>query len=283
MCKARRATLRAMFVLPLLACTGEQSPVADLFVLPPADLGSALAASSGFDPADGPSIGRAFDATTPVFEATDPTWESPIFIFDELLTDERVRDQNQCPFITLSGDTTTHEGGCRSQDGYEFEGTASDRSWTEDGITWRRLELDLSVVGDTDDVLFDRVALSGVLQRGTPADGAFDTHVDVNLQMEVLGYFERRGGTDPRLEAWASWVASGAYEDVGDSLLVDLTVDIAGAGGMMIQSEALVKTSACPVEADGLATLAEDVIATLGGAASCDACADVAGTLACAP
>lgn len=272
-----------MLLLAFAACTGDQSPVAELFVLPPSDLGTALAASSGFDATDGAAIGRALDATTPVFEAVDPGWESPVFLFDELLTDDRVRDENQCPFVTLSGDTTTHEGGCRSQDGYEFEGTATDRTWTEDDVTWRRLELDLEVVGDTEDVLFDSVTLSGVIQRGVPSDGSIDAHVDVNLQMEVLGYFERHGGTDSRLEAWTSVVVSGAWEEQGDSLLIDTTVNVAGAGGMMVQSDGLVETSACPVEAEGVATLGDGITASLGGASSCDRCADVGGIAACAP
>lgn len=272
-----------MLLLAVAACTGDQSPVADLFLIPPADLGTALAASSGFDATDGAAIGRTLDATTPVFEAVDPGWESPVFLFDELLKDDRVRDENQCPFVTLSGDTTTHEGGCRSQDGYEFDGTATDRSWTEDGVTWRRLELDLTAVGDTDDVLFDAVTLSGVIQRGVPTDDSIDSHVDINLHLEVLGYFERHGGTDTRLEAWTSWTLSGAWEEQGDNMLIDATADVAGAGGMMVQSESLEETPACPVEAEGAATLGDGITATFGGASSCDECADVGGVAACAP
>lgn len=275
-----------MIVPLLVACTGDPNPIRALFALPYADLGAPVASATGFDAADGTTVGRALDSTLPVFEAIDPGWQTPTFLFDELLTDERVRDPNQCPFVTVSGEATVHEGGCRSSGGYDYIGSASDRSWTEDGVAWRSLDLDLEVVGDTEDVLFDRVLLSGVVQRGVPEDDAIDAHVDINLRIEVEGYFERHGD-DPRTEAWAAWSMSGAWEETGDAVLADLSVDVAGGGGMMVRSEALTAGSGCPIEVRGDATLGDGVTATFAGVDGCDACAEIVfegGTSsACAP
>ncbi|MDP2315445.1 MAG: hypothetical protein Q8P41_21285 [Pseudomonadota bacterium] len=283
-----------MLPLLLLACTGSDGtdgPSDLAFVLPTADVGTPLTGGTGFDPADGAAIGLVLDHLLPVFDAdasADPAWDTPAAVW-ALLQPETVRDPGVCPFERVDGDVSIHEGGCRSSGGYEFTGDVSERTWEEGGAARYRFEADVEVIGDTESANFDRVRIVGALERAVPDDDSVDAHLDVNLRIEVAGYWERREQPDdPRARAWASWTVSGSIEHLDGTWVTDVAADIGGSGGLRVESAALTQKSTCPIEAVGEAWLGEGVTATFEGAASCDACATVVATggtevLACAP
>ncbi len=264
-------------LLGVLGCTPTEtkSPNGISFALAPADLGTARAAATGFDPADGDATGLALDQVLPVFGNPVPLWEAPLFVL-ELLRRDNVRSEGDCPFERIQEDgATLYEGDCRSSYGYEFAGDLAEHEWTEDGVDRHRIEADVEVEGDVDDPLFERVVLQGAMERAVPEDGSIDAHYDVNLRLEVLGYWESRPGEEARATAWTEWVVSGTAEEVDGRWAVDLAAEVGGAGGMTVASGALTESGSCPIELDGEALLGEGITATFA-AASCDACADVA-------
>lgn len=273
-------------LLALLACTpaGDDDAVVP-FALPAADLGAPVAAGTGFDPADGPGIGRALDGALPVFAEGAPLWDTPLAVW-ALVMDDTVRTAGACPAEQIDGDTHAYLGDCRSSFGYEYAGDATERAWTEDGVDRERLTADLEVIGDVEGAEFDRAALSGAVERAVPEDGRVDAHYDVNLRLSLEGYWARRDADDPREATWADWAVSGTAEVTDGVWRVDLAVEIGGAGGMRVASEALARGGSCPIEADGEATLAEGVTAIFA-AATCDGCAKVlhegGETAACRP
>jgi hypothetical protein len=285
-------------LLPFLAaCTGAPAPdpLADLsFALASADLGAPVTDSVGFDPTAGDALGLVLDAVLPVFRAdagADPAWDTPMDVW-ALLRDDRVQDPGVCPFERIDDGTSVFEGGCRSSNGYTFEGDVAERQWDEDGVSRYRLDADVEVLGDADSVLFDRVSLHGAIARAVPDDGAVDAHLDVNLVLAVEGYWERRGADPeaPEVRAWRAWTVSGTLENVDDTWIAGLAADIDGSGGVPLAAASLVRASTCPIEAEGEASLGEGVAAVFegaGGATPCDACArvtsDAGETSACAP
>jgi hypothetical protein len=261
-------------LLALFACTpAGEDDAAVPFALPAADLGAPVAAETGFDPADGPGIGRALDGALPAFAEGAPLWDTPLAVW-AIAMDDAVRTAGACPAEQIDGDTHTYLGDCRSSFGYAYAGEATERTWTEDGVDRERLAAELEVIGDVEGAEFDRAALSGAVERAVPEDGRVDAHYDVNLRLSLEGYWSQRGADDPREATWADWAVSGTAEVKDGLWRVDLAVDIGGAGGMRVVTDALAREASCPIEADGEATLADGVTAILA-AATCDACAEV--------
>jgi hypothetical protein len=246
----------------------------------PADVGEALAPGTGLDPADGEAFGLALDESAGFFTDGDPAWDA-IDALWELIGSELVMDVGTCPWTEISGDATLFHAGCRSSQGYEWDGEATTRRWEDGDGDHERYELDLEVVGDVEDPRFERVKLLGQAERVRAEDV---THVDVNVSLEVSGYWERVAPTDPRLRGWAAWAVSGSFERAGDALRVEEQADIGGSGGFRLIGPELWAESACPIERAGPATLGDGTDVVFEGAAGCDACATVGGeTAACAP
>lgn len=267
----------------LLSCDASQiTPVG--FSLEPVDLGEARVTDEGMDPSDGDAAGLAFAAVMPGWEGGGlPPWDVPAAIW-EIALHERVADEGVCPFVTLDGGDATYQSGCRSKHGYEWEGTAKVTRSDEDGIERERWDYELSVVGDIDDARFERLSLQGAVARAVDGDL---THVDVNLQVELLGYFEARNVEDVRTTSWSDWRASGSIEQEGEAFALSLNADVGGSGGFTLAGEELSTSEGCPVEPTGTATMGDGVEAHFEGAEACDACATIidgeATTAACAP
>lgn len=254
------------------------------FALDPVDLGDARVSGEGMDLSDGAAAGLAFAAVMPGWEAGGlPPWDVPAAIW-EIALHERVADEGVCPFVTLDGGDATYQSDCRSKHGYEWEGTAKVTRSDKDGIERERWDYDLSVVGDIDDARFERLSLRGAVARAVDGDL---THVDVNLQMELLGYFEARDVEDVRIASWSDWQASGGIESEGDDFSLSLGAAVGGNGGFTLAGEALSAAADCPVEPTGTAQMGNGAEAVFEGAEGCDACAtittDEATTPACAP
>lgn len=254
------------------------------FELAPVELGEARAASSGLDLADGDAAGAALSAVMPGWEAGgQPFWDVPAAIW-EIALHERVAEEGVCPFVTLDGADATYQSDCRSKHGYEWAGTAKVTRSDDDGVERERWDFDLEVTADVEDPRFERLSLRGAVARADDGDLA---HVDVNLQAELLGYFEARGVEDARTTTWSDWRASGSVEQEGDAFRLSLAAEVAGSGGFTLAGEELAAAESCPVEPTGEASLNGEDSAAFEGAGGCDACATLshAGstTSACAP
>lgn len=267
----------------LLACAHPDGDTteAPAFVVTPADVGAPLAARVGFDPADGDALGLAFAHALPVF-GENPAWDTPTGAL-ALWDPDTVRDPAACPREEVDGDARRWIGGCRSSQGYEFEGEASLRSWN-DGVSDRvRWEGDLEVWSDRDDPLFDRVRVVGAFEQATPMAGSVTQHLDVNVHVEVEGYWETRAPGDPIAQAWADWTVSGSLERRDTWWVTELAADVGGSGGFAFDAPGLDADPSCPIEVVGDGTLADGVAAVFDGVQGCDACASVGDVRACAP
>jgi len=256
--------------------TGPEShdPWSVNFLVEPEDLGAPKAPASGFDPANGDALGLAMSQVLPVYGDANPAWNTPFDVW-EILQLGTVQDESVCPRTDLEGDTTLWASDCRSSQGYEFSGTASLSQWEDDIAERIRFEVQMEVLGDVESALFERILLDGVLQEAIPFGEEVVIHLDLNLHIEVEGYWEQRGPSDPRLEAWRAWTASGSVEESPGRWSIDMAVDIAESGGFHVRAPRLDADSACPVELSGEAALAETITASFAGASSCDACAEV--------
>ena len=248
------------------------------------DLGEAVADDSGFDPANGDVLGAAFPELMPGWGGAMPTADVPLAIW-EIALHHLVAETGVCPSRTLDGATTTYESGCRSKHGYDWDGTVTVQAWEEEGREVERYDFDIQVVGDVDAPRFDSLALRGSLVH---AEGGVVDHADVNLQAELLGYFEARHlPDDPHIATWSDWQASGSVEQDGGAMLIDLAADVGGSGGFSLVAGDLAVDDACPVEPSGTARMSVAVIANFEGPAGCDACANIesddGSVEACAP
>jgi hypothetical protein len=267
----------------LLACNAPiDAPVE--FELDPIDLGEARAASSGLDLHDGEAVGASFPSIMPGWEeSAQPLWDVPTGIW-EIALHERVADEGVCPFVTLDGADATYQSNCRSKHGYEWEGSAHVSRSEEGGVDRERWDFELRVVGDVEGARFESLSLQGSV---AVAESGGVSHIDVNLQAELLGYFEARGVDDPRAEPWSDWQATGSSESVGSEFRLSVAANVGGSGGFALAGTGLSVDSACPVEPTGTGRLNATADVSFEGVAGCDACATVNDgeetTLACAP
>ncbi len=266
----------------LLACDLDDAGVE--FELPAVELGEALAPTTGLDLNDGDASGLAFPSLMSGWESEAlPMWDVPLAIW-AIALHERVADEGVCPFVTLDGADATYQSDCRSKHGYEWEGTVTVSESEEDGVERERWDFDLEVKGDVDDARFEKLELRGSVAR---ADKGDLTHVDVNLQAELLGYFEARNVDDPKSEAWADWAVSGSEEKEAGAFRLSVAADIGGSGGFTLAGTDLRTDAGCPIEPTGEATLSGTAEVSFDGADACDACATITAgestTEACAP
>lgn len=266
-----------MRLLLLLGCADPADPGAGApFLVDPVDLGAPLAPSTGFDIADGETLGLALGAVLPVWGDDAPIWNVPDGAWT-LVQPDTVSDPSTCPAETVTDAGRTWTGGCRSSQGYEFDGAWTERTWDDGDAERTRREGRLEVLADVEDPAFTRVALEGAIERARPHGGTVDQHLDVNLRVEVEGYWEVRAPGDPRALTWASWTVSGSAEQQGDHWVADLAADIAGSGGFRLVTDGLDAEAACPIEARGGATLGDGHRLRFEGVDACDRCATVEG------
>lgn len=266
----------------LLACDPPDDaagPADATFAVAPVDLGAPLTSGKGFDPADGEALGLAFATALPVFGEGDLSWSVPVEVW-EILQGDLVADAGICPYREIAGDGYVYTTDCRSSQGYEWSGTATQTEWDDGSLARSRFDFELEVVGDAEGVAFDRIALHGAVEHAEDGDGL--AHTDVNLALEVDGYWETRAPNDPRLRAWTRWVQSGSVEARAGGWNADLAMEVGSPSGVRFEGK-LADDAACPVEVHGEADLGDGVVATFEGVDACDACATVGDVAACAP
>ena len=261
-------------LLLLLACKDPETVPPPDFLIAPVDLGAPLTAGTGLDPSATAELGMALWAALPIF-GENPAFDMPADV-EALWHPEVVQDEGICPYSEVLQDGTLFRSDCRSTDGYDFAGSLERRAWSASDGDYLSLDADFEVVGDVEGADFGRILLRGGWAQVQPDRGEVIQHLDVNLHMEVEGYWELQKPTDPRLEAWKDWTLSGSLEQHKDGTgLVDLAVDIGGAGGFVARSSALKEAEGCPVELQGDLWLSPELKLSLGGLSSCDRCVDV--------
>ena len=257
----------------LLACDAlvQDEPTVSDWAIAPANIDSPRVSGSGFSPEDGAAIGGALAHFLPGFAEGNPAWEVPAAMV-AIAMDDLVADPGSCPFEVREGDGSTFHSDCRSRDGYVWVGSYQEREWDDGEISRHAFTFDLTVTADVDEARFSSLTLDGTVVLGEFEGIA---HVDVDLVASLTGYFEARGeGSDPRLDAWANWQASGSVEFSEALVRVEAAADIGGSGGVPMAG-VLDLDRACPIEPVGELSLGGGIVAQFAGADACDACAEV--------
>jgi hypothetical protein len=247
------------------------------WVVPEQDLGPRLADGTGkADLAYGDVAWFAAEQVVPVLEWRQPGAEIPLVLWRQVQR-PTVADDGQCPTRQVAGDTTTWKTyDCRSSQGYEWTGEVSERTWTEEGWSYRRYEFDLTVEGDTEDVAFDRIALQGALVY---VDGDGDTLVEavqVNVAASADGLLSRADVDDPREPVWHDWRVTARYETLpGDVHQMQGDAVLGTIGSLDFSASALKAVPGCAVAPQGTLRVTGQQSAELAfrGEDDCRACA----------
>jgi hypothetical protein len=170
------------------------------------------------------------------------------------------------------GERSTYQSDCRSRDGYEWSGSVEYREWEEGGLARETYNFDISVAADVEDPAFTALSIAGSVARAVVDEVE---HVDVDLELALVGYFESQGeSNDPRLAAWADWRASGSIEVENATIRSQVHANVAGSGAVPIVGKLSIDAG-CSIEPEGDLSLDDTTAARFQGADACDACAEI--------
>jgi hypothetical protein len=269
-------TRLALSLLLLGGCTGkgEDTGVA-AWQVQSRDLGAAYASGDQtMDLSEGATAWFAAEQFIPMLEWRQPGAEIPLYMWDQIMR-PTVADDGVCPLNEASGATYTWKTyDCRSSQGYEFTGEVSETRWTESGWDWVRYDLDMEVVGDTEDRSFDRIALKGALIY-VDGDGDLAEAVQVNVRATAEGLLSGADLDDPREPLWNEWALTARYEQSADGThKMRGDTSLGSLGGAHFESDALADVG-CAAAPDGVLLLQGQQTARLKfqGASDCRRCA----------
>ena len=194
----------------LAACTDGEDTEAS-WLVEAVDLGAPVATGTGYVFDTPQAAWTAAEHVVPDLRWTWPATNVPLFLWTELLMGDNVSDPGTCPYLTADGSAETWRTDCRSQDGYDWDGTYT-LDETEQG-SWTVFDYDfaLDVASDVENRAFDRVALAGAMSY-VDGDGApLVRSSQSNLVMEVGGYWSR-GFEDVLEQAWQHLAITGRWE-----------------------------------------------------------------------
>ena len=270
------AALSASAMAVCVSCATPEADTGTTWVVSDQDLGPKKASGRrDMDLSDPATSYLAAEQFVPMLD-----WEQPgIMIPKELwgaLLRPTVSDSGICPIEEVSGGGTVYRSyGCRSSQGYAWSGEVSEDRWEASGWSWERYDFDIEVLGDTDDVAFDRIALHGaVVFVDGREDSVLKEAVLVNVSATAEGWLSRADLNDPRETLWQDWRATGRYELSQDgNHRLDLDADLASLGSVTLQSQNL--QVGCHLVPDGTLRLRSTSDATMQfrGATDCRRCA----------
>ena len=239
-------------------------------------LGERLA--TGATPMDLSDPNTAYLAAEQVLPGLD--WGQPgIMVPKELwavLMRPTVSDEGICPVEEVSGSATVYRSySCRSTQGYEFVGDATVDRWEASGWRWERYDFDLEVIGDTDDVAFDRIAIKGaVVYIDGQEDSTLEEAVQVNVAATAEGWLSRADVDDPRELLWQPWAVTARYETTTDGVTrIDGDAVLGALGAFAFAADGL--RPGCAAVPDGEVRMegAQDAVLRFAGATDCRRCA----------
>ncbi|MFT4979634.1 MAG: hypothetical protein ACI8S6_005546 [Myxococcota bacterium] len=269
-----------LLVLPLLGGCKEKLDDDSSWLLATRDLGADLASGTGFDMADTDALWTATDQLIPGLYWELPALDLATAAFDTMLDDEGVTDPGTCPYTTASGSTLTWVSNCRSQDGYQLDGTVSYTDGDDDeGRDWRLWEFDLEVAPREEFSDLQRVMLRGqVLTTTGSGDDALISALQLNVHIGIEEYFEAANGDAVQETIWADWRLSARYEqhtaEGGVKLLMEGTADLGALGGLEFSGTDLLLPKNCPNEIDGTLSIGGGEL-RFDGSGGCDRCGEL--------
>ncbi|MED5371713.1 MAG: hypothetical protein VX899_11900 [Myxococcota bacterium] len=265
-----------------LACTGEDTSV-DSWRIEPRASGTPLARSSAYPLDDGSEAYLAAQHIVPELHwGNSPSTHIVLDMWDHVMG-VNVADPGNCPYDVVDGSTRTWTGGCRSQDGYDWEGEVQQVVWEEEGQEWERWTFDMVVSSEVDSRSFDRIAFQGEFWFAGSNGEDLQSHTESNFILETEGYWER--GSRPKLEeAWSVLAFSGIWEtwlDAGGDLRSFKTEGVFenAYGGLVFATPELLEDDGCASEPSGTLSFTDgDQKASLEfeGNDRCDNCASYA-------
>lgn len=242
------------------------------------DQGLGSARATGSSPMDLSDPNTAYLALEQLIPGLD--WGQPgIMIPKELwstLMRPTVSDDGTCPVAEVAGTATVYRSyDCRSTQGYEFTGDVAEDRWEASGWSWERYDFDIEVVGDTEDVAFDRIALRGAVVY---VDGLDDSNLDeavhVNVAASAEGWLSRADVDDPREPIWRNWSVTARYERTQDGLQrIDGDAVLGNLGGLAFDAEGM--GAGCAAVPDGTLHISgqQDAVLVFAGDTDCRRCA----------
>lgn len=270
--------LAAGALLALAACKGgkDADTGAAGWIVSDQGLGERLA--TGGSPMDLSDPNTTYLAAEQLLPGLD--WGQPgIMIPKELwaaVMRPTVADDGVCPVPQVDGSATVYRSyDCRSSQGYEFTGDVTESRWEGSGWRYERYDFDLEVLGDTDDVSFDRIALRGaVVYVDGQDDSTLDEAVQVNVAASAEGWLSRADVDDPREPLWREWTVTSRYETTTDGRTrIDGDAVLGSLGALSFEADGL--GAGCAVVPDGDVRLEGQQAAVLGfaGDSDCRRCA----------
>lgn len=264
--------------LLLLACTrsdrdsGADSPFRQDF----RDVGLPKAAGEGFAFASSQETAFGFEHVVPrVVWGNSPPTEMILSLW-EFVQGENISDPGTCPYQTADGATTTWNTNCRSQDGYNWDGTVTRVSWEEAGQEWEHWTFDLQLDSDVEGRKFDRIALDGQYYfAGSSEDDGVLSHTQVNYIIDAEGYWTTAFKEDVE-PAWHGLAMTGTWEtwDDGTYMFRGLT-DLGEMGGFAFETDGMEEVTNCVREPKGemrMSTPDNEAVLTFEGGGQCDGC-----------
>ena len=269
--------MHTTLLIMLAACGGGSNSDLD-WLIEPMDLGS-YAKGTGYTFDSPQTTWFAGEHGLPELRWTAPPSNIPIYLWEDVLSGENVRDAGSCPYMTLDGETTTWSANCRSQEGYDWNGSVSLTETNEE----HRSELwvfDLEVSSDREERIFDTVRLEGTLHYVTGDNAPLSRHAQVNMSIQAPGYWA--GAFDDALdEAWTDLAMSGTWESQIKNKLefwqIEAAIDLGTMGGFEVHTEQLWVEPDCAGEPRGEARLSGTNEARLvfEGVDTCNGCAQL--------
>lgn len=193
---------------------------------------------------------------------------------------ENVADPGSCPYGSVDGGERTWQTNCRSQDGYNWSGTASQVTWEEAGQEWERWEFDIEVDSDVESRSFDRIAMKGEFWFAGSNGEDLQSHTETNLVIEADGYWDQ--GSRAKLEdTWSRLALTGTWEtwlDAGGDLRTFQAQGVVenSLGGVTFEAPDGLEDDGCATEPRGDVLLkdgAQQVRLSFEAGDRCDNCA----------
>lgn len=242
------------------------------------DLGAPRATlNAPLDSGDRVAIWQAAHHILPGFGYSLPQTQIPETQW-EFVLGPAISDLGSCPYEVIDNGANEFRSNCRSQEGYEWEGTARfDAFDGELGATeWSTW--DLSVTGDTEDAQLGTLLIKGQTLDIRPTENEVVLHLEANMQIQLTQWWADRNKDDlERTYAdlrYSGWMEKHAPEDSAAYWTGQWTIQ-AGEWGAVHGTFERLSLGPCESEPDGVFQLDDGSKWLFNGSTACDRCVEV--------